>query len=117
MACALTCLVALALTFLEAVQGQRHLRGLQSTASQWDGTLNVTHYWDCNGQDCDSKTVPAIYDADSDTWVWQSQLFSASPLYAPVDPNDHGGPSEHGEKFWMTGAASDDLGALLGSDV
>jgi len=117
MALALTCLVALALTCLGRDQGRRHLRRLQSTVS-WDGTLSVTHYWDCNGQDCDSKTVPAIEDPDSPgTWVWQEQLFSASPLYAPVDPNDYGGPSDYGEKFWATGAANDDLATLLGADV
>merc|ERR1719230_1559448 len=115
MAFALKCLVALALTSLEAVQGQRNLRGLQSTASQSDGTLDVTHYWDCNGQDCDSKTVPAFEEV-SGNWVWQSQRFSASPLYAPLDPNNYGGPSEHGEKFWATGAVNDDLASLLGPD-
>lgn len=105
---------ALALICVPSVQGDGNLRGLQSFT--WDGTLKTTHYWDCNGQDCDSKTVPAIEETPGN-WVWQSQLFSASPLYAPLDPNDYGGPSVYGEKFWATGAANDDLAELLGPDV
>lgn len=95
---------------LTSVQGHRNLR-----AMTWDGTLAATHYWDCNGQDCDSKTVPAIEETPGN-WAWQPQYFSASPMYAPLDPNDHGGPSGHGEKLWATGAASDALARLLGPD-
>ena len=34
-------------------------------------------------------------------------------MYAPLDPNDYGGPSENGEKLWMTGAASELLSAAM----
>ena len=72
----------------------------------WTGTLKATHYWDCNGQGCDASTL-SPYD--------QSRYWS-SPDYMPQDPNDHGGPSQYGEKLWITGAASDALASQLGSD-
>lgn len=73
---------------------------------QWDGTLKATHFWDCNGAACDSATLQP----------WDSSKYRYAPEYAPLDPNDYGGPSSYGERIWMTGAASDSLSALLNGD-
>ena len=67
--------------------------------------LKATHFWDCSGGACDSATLQP----------WDFSKYRYAPEYAPVDPNDHGGPL-YGEKLWMTGAASDSLSALLGTD-
>ena len=72
----------------------------------WAGTLKSTHYWDCNGQGCDATVLQP----------WDASSYWSPSQYAPQDPEDHGGPSEYGEKMWFTGAASDALADLLGDD-
>ena len=79
-------------------------RGMSSVA--WAGTLKSTHYWDCNGQGCDATVLQP----------WDASSYWSPSQYAPQDPEDHGGPSEYGEKMWFTGAASDALADLLGDD-
>lgn len=69
------------------------------------GTLVATHFWDCSGAACDAKTLQP--------WNPDNYLYSA--LYAPIDPEEHGG-AVYGEKMWMTGAASDALSEMLGPD-
>ena len=68
-------------------------------------SLVATHFWDCNGGSCDSRTLQP----------WNPLLYRYASNYAPIDPNNYGG-SIYGEKFWMTGAASDGLTKLLGGD-
>ena len=65
----------------------------------------ATHFWDCNGGSCDSRTLQP----------WNIDNYRYSVNYAPLDPNGFGG-SRYGEKIWMTGAASDGLTKLLGKD-
>ena len=72
----------------------------------WTGTLRSTHYWDCNGQGCDSTTLQP----------WDPAKYWSPPAYSPQDPAQHGGPTAYGEKMWMLGAASDALANLLGPD-
>ena len=72
----------------------------------WAGTLKRTHYWNCNGQGCDATILQP----------WDASSYWSPSQYAPQDPEDHGGPSEYGEKMWFTGAASDALADLLGDD-
>ena len=59
--------------------------------------LTATHYWDCNGQGCDARTLQP----------WDESKYVSSYKYAPtvVHPKD----SVYGEKMWLTGAASDFL--------
>ena len=66
--------------------------------------FTLTHYWDCSGQGCDAGTLDP----------WAPELYWSSPAYAPQNPDDHGGPSEHGESLWLFGAASDTLALYLG---
>ena len=68
-------------------------------------TLTATHYWDCNGASCDSRTLQP----------WNERKYVYASAYAPIDPNDHGG-AVYGETIWLTGAASDALSALLQPD-
>ena len=72
----------------------------------WTGTLRSTHYWDCNGQGCDATLLQP----------WKTSRYSSPAGYQPQDPNDFGGPSQYGERLWMSGAASDALSELLGKD-
>jgi len=61
----------------------------------WDGDdLTLTHYWDCSGQSCDATTLSP----------WDSSKYRAPAGYQPQDPNDFGGPSQYGEKLWVTAA-------------
>ena len=72
----------------------------------WDSrVLKATHYWDCNGQHCDSSVLQP----------WDESKYVSPPGYGPQDPADHGG-AVYGEKMWLTGAASDSLATLLGGD-
>lgn len=60
----------------------------------WDGSdLTLTHYWDCSGQACDSRTLQP----------WDFSKYRSPPGYAPQDPEDFGG-SVYGEKVWVTAA-------------
>ena len=62
---------------------------------EWDGNdLVLTHYWDCSGQSCDSGTLSP----------WDYSKYRSPVGYMPQDPNDFGGPSEYGEKMWVTAA-------------
>lgn len=72
-------------------------------SSGWSTGLLGSYFWDCNGAGCDATVLQPF----------QQKKFIYAPQYAPADPEDHGGAG-HGEKLWMTGAASDDLAALLG---
>ena len=72
----------------------------------WAGHLKSTHYWDCNGQGCDSLVLQP----------WDETRYWSPAAYAPQDPLEHGGPSSYGEKLWMVGAASDALAAMLGAN-
>ena len=72
----------------------------------WTGNLSATHFWDCNGGGCDAPILQP----------WDESLYSYHPFYAPLDPEEHGG-SLYGESMWLTGAASSDLGRLLGADA
>lgn len=74
-------------------------------SAQWQGTLQSSHYWDCNGQSCDAGTLQP----------WNEAEYSASPMYAPTDPSQHGG-AVYGETLWMTGAANDQLAQMMGPD-
>jgi len=78
---------------------------LAAGESGWQGSnLTLSTYWDCNGQGCDAALRPG-----------SAALYVSSPGYGPQDPNDFGGPV-YGEAMWLTGAASDALSALLGTD-
>ena len=46
---------------------------------------------------------------------WDETRYSYAPLYAPQDPNQHGG-SVYGESLWLTGATSETLTAAMGDD-
>ena len=70
-------------------------------------TLTATHFWDCNGAGCDSRTLDP----------WDERKYAYASQYAPKDPNDHGGASSYGEMLWLTGAASDSLSTLLAPDA
>ena len=80
-------------------------RGLLASVT-WTGTLRSTHYWDCNGQGCDATLLQP----------WKTSRYSSPAGYQPQDPDDFGGPSQYGERLWMSGAASDALSELLGKD-
>jgi len=69
------------------------------------GTLQATHFWDCNGMACDAPTIQP----------WDMRKYKAAPQYSPMDPEHYGG-AKYGEKLWMTGAASDALSDALGPD-
>lgn len=74
------------------------------SVTDWSASdMQMTHYWDCNGQSCDSSTLNP----------WDQSKYRSSPGYAPVDPNSLGG-SIYGEKLWVTGAANDALSKYLG---
>lgn len=61
----------------------------------WDGDdLTMTHYWDCSGQSCDATTLSP----------WNYEKYRSPTGYQPQDPNDFGGPSQYGEKLWVTAA-------------
>jgi len=61
----------------------------------WDGNdLVLTHYWDCSGQSCDAGTLSP----------WNYDKYRTPSGYQPQDPEDFGGPSEYGEKLWVTAA-------------
>jgi len=66
--------------------------------------MQMTHYWDCNGQACDA-TVLQPFDLGK---------YVSPPGYGPQDPRNFTGGSVYGEKMWLTGAASDALSELLG---
>jgi len=66
----------------------------------------MTHYWDCNGQGCDSTTLQP----------WNLNKYVSPPGYGPQDPADFPGGALYGEAMWLTGAASDTLSHLLGDD-
>jgi len=72
----------------------------------WQPGLQGTHYWDCNGAGCDATVLQPF----------SHKKFVYAPQYAPTDPAEHGG-GVYGEKMWMTGAASDELAALLGPNT
>jgi len=67
--------------------------------------MKMTHYWDCSGQGCDATTLQP----------WDVNKYISPPGYGPQDPDAHGG-ALYGEKMWVTGAASDALSELMGSD-
>jgi hypothetical protein len=69
-------------------------------------SLKATHYWDCSGAACDSKTLNP----------WDPSKYRYSAYYAPLDPNSYPGGAVYGERMWMTGAASDALSDMLGRD-
>lgn len=80
--------------------------GKQAPPVEWDGTnMQMTHYWDCSGQGCDSSTLQP----------WNEDKYISPPGYGPQDPADFGGATM-GEKMWLTGAASDALSELMGAD-
>ena len=68
------CLLFALESFAQVVSEQNPLVG--------DGT----HFWDCSGGACDSRTLQP----------WNFDKYRYAPEYAPMDPNDYGGPSEHG---------------------
>eukprot|EP00518_Triparma_eleuthera_P005256 CAMPEP_0182453868 /NCGR_PEP_ID=MMETSP1319-20130603/742_1 /TAXON_ID=172717 /ORGANISM="Bolidomonas pacifica, Strain RCC208" /LENGTH=351 /DNA_ID=CAMNT_0024651825 /DNA_START=240 /DNA_END=1296 /DNA_ORIENTATION=+ len=72
-----------------------------NVSPEWDGyDLTLTHYWDCSGQACDSRTLQP----------WDYDKYRSPPGYAPQDPDDFGG-SLYGEKVWVTAAIMNiDLG-------
>ena len=79
----------------------------QTTDTESSGTTfttQATHYWDCNGAGCDSRTLQP----------WNMNKYMYAPNYAPVDPATIGSQPLYGEKMWMTAAASDTLAAMLG---
>jgi len=77
-----------------------------TTSEDWDGeNMKMTHYWDCSGQGCDATTLQP----------WDVNKYISPPGYGPQDPDAHGG-ALYGEKMWVTGAASDALSELMGSD-
>jgi len=79
---------------------------LAATSSDWTGSdLHATHYWDCSGQGCDATVLQP----------WDQTKYISPPGYGPQDPTKHGG-AVYGEKMWLTGAASDVLGQLMGGD-
>lgn len=71
-----------------------------------DDLINVTHYYDCNGQTCDAELLA----------TWDKSKFVAPAGYTVLDPNDHGG-ALYGEKMWIYGATSDDLTNMLGENI
>jgi len=76
--------------------------GTISDDTSWS-LLQATHFWDCSGMGCDARTLQP----------WNQGLnYKASPKYAPIAPI---GQTEHGEKMWMTGAASDALSEQMGT--
>jgi len=77
----------------------------QSSISNWDSGMKLTHFWDCNGMGCDATTLQP----------WNEDRYVAAPGYSPQDPSDFGG-SVYGEKLWVVGAASDTLAQMLGPD-
>jgi len=79
---------------------------LEEPKGPWRPGLRATHFWDCNGAGCDSTTLSP--------WIKKKYIYA--PQYAPLDPHEHGG-AEYGEKMWLTGAASDTLAELLGTDA
>ena len=44
-------------------------------------TIKGTHFWDCSGGACDSRTLSP----------WDPSKYKYAAEYAPLDPNDHGG--------------------------
>jgi len=56
---------------------------------------------------CDSTTLKWVDDEQ-----YKNDYLSA-PGYRPQDPQQHGGPSIHGEKMWLVGAASDTLATTV----
>ena len=113
-------LVAWAALLAAAAGGAEAVAAVPRAAAGADGTAVVsraslragaaitgkaTHFWDCNGAACDSRTLQPF--------VPRNYRYSAQ--YAPLDPGDYGG-SAYGERLWMTGAASDSLSTLLGAD-
>ena len=68
-------------------------------------TIKGTHFWDCSGGACDSRTLNP----------WDPSKYKYAAEYAPLNPNEYGG-ALYGEKMWMTGAASNGLSALLNGD-
>eukprot|EP01080_Neovahlkampfia_damariscottae_P012468 gene12468-6218_t len=72
-------------------------------SENWEGTLKATHFWDCNGMACDSRTLQP----------WNPTKYIAAPGYSPQDPKKHGG-SIYGEQMWIVGAPSDALSRKLG---
>ena len=80
--------------------------GLGRGGDGWAGEIGGTHYWDCNGQGCDATLLQP----------WKTSRYSSPAGYQPQDPDDFGGPSQYGERLWMSGAASDALAELLGKD-
>mmetsp|Transcript_4615 Transcript_4615/g.14824 ORF Transcript_4615/g.14824 Transcript_4615/m.14824 type:complete len:391 (+) Transcript_4615:73-1245(+) len=76
--------------------------GSGEAPGEWKTGMTLTHYWDCNGQSCDSKTLQP----------WDPSKYVAAPGYAPQDPDDHGG-AEYGEKIWFTGAPSEFASKML----
>merc|ERR1712190_329562 len=77
-----------------------------TSSGTWDArVMKMTHYWDCNGQGCDSTTLQP----------WDTSKYISPPGYGPQDPTEHGG-ARYGEKMWLTGAASDALAELLDGD-
>eukprot|EP00941_MAST-03F_sp_MAST-3F-sp1_P003531 g3531.t1 len=75
-----------------------------------DKTLTATHFWDCSGGACDATVVKGT--------SWQQNpnpLYLYAPQYSPMNPADYGG-AKYGEQLWMTGAASDTLTDILGTD-
>ena len=71
----------------------------------WKAPLKATHFWDCNGGACDATVLQP----------WIESKYSYAAQYAPMDPADHGGAA-YGEHMWLTGAASDTLSSLMGTD-
>ena len=69
-------------------------------------TATATHFWDCAGGACDSRTLQP----------WDFGKYRYAPQYAPISPSRFPGGAKHGERIWMTGAASDFLTDLLGQD-
>merc|ERR1712190_406968 len=110
-----------------------------TSSGTWDArVMKMTHYWDCNGQSCDSTTLqpwdtskyisPPGYGPQDPTWdcsgqgcdsttlqPWDPSKYISPPGYGPQDPTKHGG-ARYGEKMWLTGAASDALADLLDGD-
>ena len=69
-------------------------------------TATATHFWDCSGGACDSRTLQPF---DTSKYIYP-------PQYAPISPSHFIDGAQYGEKIWMTGAASDFLTNLLGQD-
>lgn len=95
----------------EALQATSRLVERENNVTLFERTslsttkITATHFWDCNGAACDSRTLQPF----------NIRKYAYANEYAPQDPSKLGG-ALYGERLWMTGAASDTLSRMLGAD-